>query len=85
MIPQTLGQALTALVLGPPVIVFFWFCRSNRLVNRIIDSFVQNGKATDLDRDTIARQLRAVTVFGMGLGVFVVGLGLADLISVLSD
>jgi hypothetical protein len=73
-------QALTALILGPFAAALSWIGRTDRFVNRVVDSFIQNGRATDLDRDIFAGRLRAVAVVGMAIGVFVFGLGLADLL-----
>jgi hypothetical protein len=76
MIALTTGQAVAALI----VVAFAWIGQTDRIVNRIVDGFVQSGRATDLDRDAHARVLRTVAIGGMPIGVFAFGYGLANLL-----
>ena len=73
MIALITRQALTGLTVGPIFVAISWLMQTDRVVNRIIEGFVQSGRATDLDREIHRRRLRRIPIIGMAMGVFLFG------------
>ncbi|MEU4607449.1 hypothetical protein AB0F43_31070 [Kribbella sp. NPDC023972] len=81
MIYLTTDQILPGLIIGSVFVAISWLGLTDRYVNRVVDSFIEHGRATDLDRQLHARRLRTVAIAGMAMGLFVFGYSLANLLS----